>query len=258
MVQQGDLTDAYYFDFISFAQYATISREISMNPPMVFTEALPVSVGEDEQQVFEKRIIRRDASITNEMLAHEMERRVGATILNRFDELLGNTGAALPKVELGSRPGSGTLVLACFVICMLLFLSHSHGRVSTETTLQGLSQLVKLFVINGFAWGGDAALISSSQENGGKKEYCLTLNSPATLWGGQCLQVQQSVISNNFLYVRCILMTTKSILTSYLTYVVHSYRLKAAKELMRRYGYTVVSSSVKYNGSVERSYLTIV
>merc|ERR1711966_353214 len=36
-MQQGDLADPNYFDFISFAQYATISREI-INPPAVFEE----------------------------------------------------------------------------------------------------------------------------------------------------------------------------------------------------------------------------
>jgi hypothetical protein len=110
MVKQGDLADPYYFDFISFAQYTTINREITMDPPMMFTEMLPVDVGENEQQIFDKRIIRRDPSITNDMLPSEVGRRVGATILNRFDEILGQTGASLPNVEQGSRPGSGECI----------------------------------------------------------------------------------------------------------------------------------------------------
>jgi hypothetical protein len=66
-----------------------------------------------------------------------------------------------------------------------------------DATLKGLSQLVKIFLINGFAWDGDASIVS--QDNIGKTEFCLTLNSPATLWGGQSLQVQQSTVSNSFL-----------------------------------------------------------
>ena len=37
-VQQGDLCDPNYFDFISFAQYATIVREIVDSPPVIFEE----------------------------------------------------------------------------------------------------------------------------------------------------------------------------------------------------------------------------
>jgi len=45
IVQQGMLQDPYYFDFISFAQYATIAREMSQNPQLLFEEVrMPLSL----------------------------------------------------------------------------------------------------------------------------------------------------------------------------------------------------------------------
>jgi len=110
MVQQGDLTDPYYFDFISFAQYLAINREISLDPPYVFEERQPEDDDSDtdEPQRFVTKVVRRDRSITNDMLADEHSRRVGALILKHFDERLGDTPSSLPKIPLGSRPGAGT------------------------------------------------------------------------------------------------------------------------------------------------------
>lgn len=47
LVTQGDLTDPYYFDFISLAQYLTINRVINSNPPAVFEEQQAVDRGDD-------------------------------------------------------------------------------------------------------------------------------------------------------------------------------------------------------------------
>jgi len=47
-VKQGELTDQNYFDFISFAQYAIISREMSNNPPILFEEQQGVRIGDDD------------------------------------------------------------------------------------------------------------------------------------------------------------------------------------------------------------------
>jgi len=106
-VQQGDLTDPYYFDFISFAQYSTINREISQKPPLVFEEKQPVEVGEDLPQEFVTRVVRRDPAMTNDRLAPEHSRRVGKAILDRLDETFGGTASSLPKIAPGSRPGAG-------------------------------------------------------------------------------------------------------------------------------------------------------
>jgi len=184
IVKQGDLSDPYYFDFISFAQYLAINREIAQDPPYVFEEKQPVeedSPESDQPQRFVSKVVRRDPTITNDMLAPEHSRRVGAAILNRFDEVLGGTPAALPSFPPGSKP-------------------------SADQVLASLSQLVKLFLINGFAWDGSAAIVSgpSSSSSAGTAsgtEFCLKLVSPATIWGSKGLSLQRSPLLNDFLCV---------------------------------------------------------
>ena len=114
MVQQGDLTDPYYFDFISFAQYLTINREIALDPPFVFEERQPIEADNDDDgeapQQFVTRVVRRDPSMTNNLLAPEHSQRVGQSILNYIEAVLGDTGAGLPKIptDTPSRPPLGT------------------------------------------------------------------------------------------------------------------------------------------------------
>lgn len=96
VVQQGDLTDPYYFDFISFAQYQTIQREISNDPPSVFIEKQPVEDSNGIQQ-FSDIVVKRDPSIRNDMLPAEHARRVGASIIDRFDTIYQDTPLALPN-----------------------------------------------------------------------------------------------------------------------------------------------------------------
>lgn len=107
LVQQGDLTDPYYFDFISFSQYTTINRDITQNPPMVFQEQQPIEQGEDQPMKFVPMVIKRDPSLTNAMLAPEHELLVGAMILNRLEELYDTTDIAIPKLAPNSRPDAG-------------------------------------------------------------------------------------------------------------------------------------------------------
>ena len=107
VVQQGALTDPYYFDFISFAQYATISREIAKDPPFVFEEQQPVEVGEGQPQKFIATVIKRDPSLKNDMLAIEHDRLVGNAILDRLDETFGQTESAIPKVPKEAKAEDG-------------------------------------------------------------------------------------------------------------------------------------------------------
>jgi hypothetical protein len=108
MVQQGDLTDPYYFDFISFAQYEAINREISKDPPFVFEEQQAVDGPEDKPQTFVPVVIKRDSALTNDRLAPEHSRIVGSAILKRLDETFGATDSAVPNIPRGSRPDPGT------------------------------------------------------------------------------------------------------------------------------------------------------
>jgi hypothetical protein len=95
------LTDPYYFDFISFSQYQTINREIINDPPYVFVEKQPIPAKQDDDdgslQQFADILVKRESSLKNNMLAAEHGRRVGASILDRFNEIYGETDIALPQ-----------------------------------------------------------------------------------------------------------------------------------------------------------------
>ena len=111
MVQQGDLTDPYYFDFISFAQYKTINREISQDPPYIFEEQQPMDEGDDVPQTFVPVLIKRDPTLRNDMLGPEHSHMVGSIILDRLEEVFGSSDSAIPKLEKDSKPDPGVFGL---------------------------------------------------------------------------------------------------------------------------------------------------
>ena len=97
-----------------------------------------------------------------------------------------------------------------------------------------LKQMVNYFLVNGFALSGSVERVEKGSNSGDTSgiQYKMVLNAPATLWGGRALQQQGSTLQNDFL-------------------------LKAAKEYVTRAGYLVLSSSVKYSGTSEESYITV-
>jgi hypothetical protein len=112
VIQQGDLTDPYYFDFISFAQYAAINREIQKDPAVVFNERKAIEEApEGEPQQFTTVVVKRDPAITNDKLAPTHSQLVASSILTKFDETFGETDIGLPKVAPQSRPNAGAITL---------------------------------------------------------------------------------------------------------------------------------------------------
>ena len=113
-MQQGDLTDPYYFDFISFAQYAAMNREMLQNPAVVFEERKPVvnnnvPDNNNEPQQFTSVIVQRDVAMTNDMLVPSHRQLVGQSILEKLQETFGNTDARIPNLPPPkSRPNAGT------------------------------------------------------------------------------------------------------------------------------------------------------
>jgi hypothetical protein len=101
------MTNPYYFDFISFAQYETINREITQDPPFIFEEQQPRDEGEDKPQKFVSVIVKRDPNLTNDKLGAEHSRMVGSLILDRLEEIFGETDSAIPKIARNSKPDSG-------------------------------------------------------------------------------------------------------------------------------------------------------
>mmetsp|Transcript_17541 Transcript_17541/g.37924 ORF Transcript_17541/g.37924 Transcript_17541/m.37924 type:complete len:408 (+) Transcript_17541:18-1241(+) len=172
---QGDLADPNYFDFISFAQYATIAREMA-DPATLFEEQQPVEVRDGGPQRFEKVVVKRDPSLLNGDLARRHAELVGDAILDKLIEKFGETAAALPRMERGSRPKADTL-------------------------LASVKQMVNLFVISGFAWDGNASMLKSNERNAaGGVQFSITFTSPATLWSGQSLKMKKgdALLMNDF------------------------------------------------------------
>ena len=170
-IRQGDLADPNYFDFISFAQYATISREI-VNPPAVFEEQQPVEVGEGEPQKFDAVVVRRDPTIKNNDLPRIHTEIVGNAILDKLIEKFGGTASAIPKIEPGSRPDADALLAV-------------------------VKQMVNLFTLSGFAWEGGASMVQGGASIK-DTEFIIIFTSPATLWSGQSLVAKNSVLKNDF------------------------------------------------------------
>lgn len=175
-MQQGDLADPNYFDFISFAQYATILREI-VNPPSVFEEQQPVDVGEGMPQQFNTVVVKRNSEVANNDLPRKYNEIVGNAILDKLIEKFGDTASAIPKLEPGSRSDATTVLAA-------------------------IQQMVNLFVISGFAWSGNASMQTKSADNDNGAvgaQFSITFTSPATLWSGSSLQAKRNaVLTNDF------------------------------------------------------------
>ncbi|KAL7478336.1 hypothetical protein ACHAW6_004105 [Cyclotella cf. meneghiniana] len=183
-MQQGDLADPNYFDFISFAQYSTICREIH-DPAVFFEEQQPVEVGEGEPQQFVKVVVKRDSSLSNGDLLKKHTEIVGNAILDKLNEKFSDTPSAIPRFESGSKPDS-TAVLA------------------------SIMQMVNLFVISGFAWDGAASISKQgkAESDAAGTEFTIVFTSPATLWSGQALKAKNAVLINDFL-----LKTAKALLS---------------------------------------------
>jgi hypothetical protein len=141
MVQQGDLTDPYYFDFISFVQYRTINRELTQDPPFVFQEMQPAEQQQDNESdggktKFVSVIVRRDPRLTNNMLVPVHSAKVGSAILDRLEDIFGSTDSRIPK--LGNRPAAGTLFFEYFGIQSRREVTFSnHLSLTTHTFIIG-------------------------------------------------------------------------------------------------------------------------
>jgi len=189
LVQQGNLTNPYYFDFISFAQYATIYYEIKCEPRLVFEEEQGVFVGDDLPQKFVTTVVRRDPSLKdNSLLPKKHNELVGIAILDKLDELFGKTTSAIPK--LGTRP-------------------------DPDMVLRALRQLTNLFLINGFAFGGRASLLKEgngrmAESPSSGAEFEIRFNAPATLWSGKALQLRKANPGNDFILKCARVMLSRS------------------------------------------------
>jgi hypothetical protein len=102
---------------------------------------------------------------------------------------------------------------------------------SVDVLLASLEQMMKLFLVNGFAWEGNASMKSSSNEKAGAT-FSLIFTSPATLWSGQALMARKANPLNNF-------------------------ALKVALVMAQDAGYKILTSSTHYSGNKEISEFTV-
>lgn len=203
------MADPNYFDFISFAQYSTISREI-INPQAVFEEQQPVEVGENELQKFNTVVVKRDTTIPNSELPQRHTEIVGNAIYDKLIEKFGDTASAIPKIptrEIGDK-------------------------VDESAILAAIKQMVNLFLVQGFAWDGNATMQTSEAKGRGATQFTITFTSPATLWSGQSLQAKNAVLLNDF-------------------------ALKTVKAILSRAGYKVENAMVKYKNNQEITSFTV-
>lgn len=149
-VQQGDLTDPAYFDFISFCQYATIAS--GMRRGRVLFEELNGAEGT-------KSIVRRDLTLpqTNDALPDAHAARVGERILAFLDDNFPNLAPRVPPA----------------------------GQAATAASLvAGMQQLDTIFSLNEFMLTSTVAPLA----DGTGVEW--TLVAPANLWGAQVLKLR--------------------------------------------------------------------
>ncbi|KAI5067335.1 hypothetical protein GOP47_0017863 [Adiantum capillus-veneris] len=162
-VKYGDLTDPLYFDFISFAQFATISNEMK-NGQYVFQERNGANG--------ELQTVRRDASsLTNSQLPQAFTRRAGNLIYSRL--LQGFEGESF-NVPRPCPPKSDSTCLA-----------------------EGISKLLQLFVDQGYALNANVEEVKIDKMANDLKLRIRLLGS-STLWGMRTLASRRASVLNNF------------------------------------------------------------
>merc|ERR1711862_38150 len=124
--------------------------------------------------------------------------------MGKLNEKFGNTASAIP-LDLGSTPDCDRLLAA-------------------------IKQMVNLFLVNGFAWGGSASIVRNGMKHSDRDavgaQFVITFTSPATLWSGQSLKAKRAVLVNDF-------------------------PLKTARALVSRFGYEITNASINYDNNQE-------
>ena len=143
-------------------------------------------------------VVWRDLSLTNRDLPRRHTKLVGNAILNKLVDEFGDTASAIPMPKAGSRPDLSAMLAA-------------------------FRQMTNLFVVQGFAFGGDT---SATIGKDGAMQFTITFTSPATLWSGQSLQKKKAVLTNDF-------------------------ALKTVRALASRAGYKVSNVLMKYTNNQE-------
>jgi hypothetical protein len=176
-IMQGDLADALYFDFISFAQYAVIADKMR----------------EGRQEFIEKQnaagdnaVVKRAPEFANNNILPQVHARlVGATLLDWIQETY---GAVKPPI-VPQQPKIG---------------ATSAYRESPSAAFAAEAQLLlDIMVLNGYALSAVVELTPPAEQQpvGGNELPCIltvTVKAPANLWSTQALKRRGDSPVNDF------------------------------------------------------------
>lgn len=173
-VIQGILSDPYYFDFISFAQYAVISDKIKL-ARSDFIETINAQG--------DTIVVNRDTRLVpNEMLTQLHGKIVG----NKIIEYLYSTypPSALPDNSTTTKLIGNDGVL-----------SYDNAIIFTKS----LQLILDLFSINNYALDMKVSIAAEGSIDR-KNEYVLKIKSvlPVTLWSMKALANRRDTPTNNF------------------------------------------------------------
>eukprot|EP00775_Hariotina_reticulata_P013762 gene13762-13881_t len=174
-MRQGDLTDPLYFDFISFSQYATISREMATSPQHVFNEYVemcPPEIPEDEPCPGGTQLVQRPPEYDDD-----------AQLPTYFFHKAGDL------IYQGLRYG---------------FRGKQFGGVppaAAEAGIQhlaaGVQQLLGVMVDNGFALKAQVTDVQQSSSGSGGR-FRVSVQGPCNLFSLHALGTRRALVMNTY------------------------------------------------------------
>eukprot|EP00271_Cylindrocystis_brebissonii_P006415 TRINITY_DN19207_c0_g1_i1.p1 TRINITY_DN19207_c0_g1~~TRINITY_DN19207_c0_g1_i1.p1 ORF type:complete len:358 (+),score=30.69 TRINITY_DN19207_c0_g1_i1:262-1335(+) len=161
-MRTGDLTDPLYFDFISFAQYATIANSMRVGE-QVFEERLGVDGG--------VRVVRRDEQLRdNASLPKAFKTRVGDRVYEGLREGFQGKDFGAPSACPVSAP--------------------------PECLVAGVSHILRILTAGGYAL--TASVTTLPPPSADSSSFKVKVEGPASLWGARALASRRFAALTDF------------------------------------------------------------
>eukprot|EP00793_Prasinoderma_coloniale_P005376 PRCOL_00004784-RA len=180
-IDQGDLSDPLYFDYISAAQYLTLARILrdasSGALPLLYERTVYVPPDEEAgtEERWETSVARRNPDLDDAgALQAFIERAVGDTILGHAETDFADAKVTVPP--------------AC----------EDPSLLERERCVYaGAKQILASLVDGGFALKAEVSELEPSTEDVGGATFAVRLEGPCTLWSSQQLRAQQVPLAND-------------------------------------------------------------
>jgi len=185
--KQGDLSDPMYFDFISAAQFATVTQLMG-----------------EGKLIFEERtgaegtvsVVSRDASLQNDEVLPAAFFRIAGDKM--FAGLMANfTGENFytqpPQPTAAGAPDSDVVAGLSLLYKKMVELGYAlEVKVNVDTAVPTQQYLQEAGILKSFAnnYGASGAVVETKAASSGTR-VSFTLKAPATLWGRQWLGMQE-------------------------------------------------------------------